>query len=245
MGMLIRSLLVGFCLGLSGLASAQTELSSTPVSTDPTAKWACRKYRSYIVIGGSAQSYRGNLSNSYRTWQPGLHVGIQLNRKRIWNGQFTAAIGTVSGSDPFYLANLDRSKVPTANPNNFFNTSFFTAQYQLQLNLFNRPSFRAYVYQGVGFMSYTVRDAEGNDLANIRSTRASGENLSTNGFLLPMGIGANYFLDNGWGLGLNLGWVNPMTEYIDNINQASNSTQRDNLLQYRFHLLVPFTLKRK
>jgi hypothetical protein len=57
--------------------------------------------------------------------------------------------------------------------------------------------------------------------------------------MLPTQVGAIYLLPNQWGIGIQAGLLNPLTDYLDNIKELGNRSGNDNVMQTRLLLYVP------
>jgi hypothetical protein len=187
-------------------------------------------------LGISASAYKGELSPAYRSFVPVYHAGFMRYRQRRLNGSFLASAGAVTGSN---LTPSLRNDLEGVSPNRFVRTSFFSLQYGLQFNLIRKERFRLYLSQGVGVIRFSPRNEDGQLLADIPSTRMAGESYGRAAIMLPTQAGMQYFFGNQFGLGFSAGWLNTFTPYLDNIYEASTTDRNDNILSYRFSLLVP------
>ncbi len=205
-------------------------------STAPEAGPEVKKAYLWGELGISASAYKGELSPSYRSFLPVYHAGFMRYRQRRLNGAFLASVGAVTGSSlnpPF------RDDLESVTPNRYVRTSFFSLQYGLQFNIIRKERFRLYISQGAGLIRFTPRNEDGQPLADISSTRMAGESYGRMAIMLPTQAGIQYFFGNQFGLGFSAGWLNTFTPYLDNIFEASTSERNDNILSYRFSLLVP------
>jgi len=196
----------------------------------------------YISIGASANSYKGSLSNRYSIFTPGVHLGLQFNNRKRINGSFELFYGHVAGDQ---LPTLNKTRTDGRTPATNFSTTLFIASYNLKLNLINARHVRWYVGTGFGITRFTVKDSEGNDLLPQNITRASGETYSNVTVSFPLYTGVNYHLDNGIALGLQAGWWNTATPYLDNMDKLGSTTGNDNVAFYRLNLLIPFSKVKK
>jgi hypothetical protein len=191
----------------------------------------------YFMIGLSANAYKGSLNASYQAFKPALHIGLQLNRKKRLNGSFNLAIGS-------YVADNGIQEPTTVNgrtPNNFASSTFIALHYGLNFYVIKNRYFNWYLGTGFGLMRFNPQDAEGSDLLDQRITRQSNENYSTVTSIIPLNTGVNFFHKSGYGLGFQLGWWNTNTQYLDNVGKLATEQSNDNIISYRFSLLVPFS----
>ncbi|MTI21636.1 hypothetical protein E1176_11450 [Fulvivirga sp. RKSG066] len=187
----------------------------------------------WLHTGVSLVSYKGDLS-TYDGYSAAFHAGIQFNNKKRLNGGFVLGLGSVTGENRDFFANNQSPQTP----NRFFKTNFFHINYDLHINLVKKENFIAYLSQGVGFIRFTPTDQFGEDLQDQSNTREEDESYRNSSFMLPTKAGAMYFLPNGYGLGLEAGFFNTMTDYLDNIS-ALGEDGNDNLLAFRFSFYVP------
>lgn len=211
--------------------AAQSEMPA-PAATD-----AAKRPPRYLEIGVSANAYRGDLTKSYEKWSSAVQVGLLFNRRERLNGHLNLAIGTLTGQNPDYVFDGQPGTVPT--PNRFFSTSFFTLNYDLHFNIIKTDRWIAYVSQGVGIVRFRPKDDLGGALQENLATRPPDETYNNVSIVLPSQAGVTYFFGNGYGVGMRSGWLNPQTDYLDNISRWGNRTRKDNALWVKFQFLVP------
>jgi hypothetical protein len=199
---------------------------------------ACAQQKSptlYATVGFGGTSYRGDLVNKFESWGGTFHAGLTFNKKKRVNGYIHLMVGGVRGNNDSYVFN----STETATPNTYFKTSLISIGYELRINILKRESFRLYVSPGFALLRYDPKDEYKQSYANQFSTRAKGETYSNVSLMLPIKIGGSYYLTNGYGIGLDAGFLNPLTDYIDNISQWGNKSKKDNLLQLNLLLYIP------
>lgn len=190
---------------------------------------------SFVHAGFSMNQYRGDLQADYPGFTGSLQLGIQLNRSKRFNGSLTIGYGTISGQNSQYRFYGDE----TATPNRFFSSSFFSVQYDLHLNLLKKRQYLLYLSQGLGLFRYQPEDDRGRSLQDRFETRPSNETYGNSAVMLPTKIGALYLLPNQWGVGLEAGYLNPLSDYLDNISLWGNDSGNDNVLQLQLRVYVP------
>ncbi|MES2388604.1 MAG: hypothetical protein V4543_11440 [Bacteroidota bacterium] len=193
--------------------------------------------RKWIYGGVSATAYKGSLSSAYAQFSPSLHVGLRLSRSKRLNGTFQLSLGSVTGSSSRYDFKIPANS--NATPANSFHTNFFMLNYELSLSLVKRRRFCWYISQGIGFMHFEVYDSENKSLFDNSLSRATGESYLKNTVILPSSTGIYGLLPGGYGLGFQAGWWNTGTDYIDNLSKLSDGRSGDNLLFYKFTVMVP------
>jgi hypothetical protein len=192
----------------------------------------------FLNIGLGGTSYKGDLVNQYESWGTTFNAGLLLNNKKRINGYFHLMVGSVSGDNPNYVYQQNLS----ATPNTYFKTSLFSLGYEIRINIMKKDFFNIYISPGIGFLRYNPKDANNVSYAQQFSTRAPNETYGNGCVMLPVKIGANYFIKSGYGIGIDMGFLNPMTDYIDNISQWGNKSGKDNLLQINLMLYVPVNI---
>ncbi|MFY0625253.1 MAG: hypothetical protein JXR07_03080 [Reichenbachiella sp.] len=188
-----------------------------------------------VFVGVGMASYNGDLGDGYQSGSLLGVVGIKLNNKKKLNSNFNITFGQISGQELDYAFEPN----PSATPNTYFSSSFISFNYDLQFNFIDLPKLKVYLSQGVGLMRYEAKDQFSNSLLDQTNTRAVGEEYRNLTVVLPTQLGFKYKLPNDFGLGLQAGFYNTMTDYIDNISQWGNKEGNDNIFSIRFQLSVP------
>ncbi len=248
---LANLLLLLLCLiGGQTMVFAQTDSTAKPQPNAPQADSVhdlllkqfdiIRLPNRYFTIGLSANAYKGSLSANYQSFKPAFHIGLQLNRKKRLNGSFNLAIGSYV-ADQGTNAPIFNPDGNTRVPNSFASSTFIALHYGLNLYVIKNRYFNWYLGTGFGLMRFNPQDAEGADLVDQRLTRQSNENYSTVTSVIPLNTGVNFFHKSGYGLGFQVGWWNTNTQYLDNVGKLATEQKNDNLLSYKFSLLVPFS----
>ncbi len=187
-----------------------------------------------LVLGFGGTSYRGDLSQSFQSWGGTFHAGILFNKKKRTNGYIHFMLGGVRGNNPSYTYN----DTATTTPNNYFKTSLFSVGYELRIHILKRASYSLYLSPGVALLRYNPKDEYNNPYSDQFATRARGEEYNNIALMFPIKIGGAYYLQNGCGIGVDAGFLNPMTDYIDNISDWGNRKKKDNLMQINLLLYI-------
>lgn len=195
----------------------------------------------FLEIGVSANAYRGDLGIGNPKWGSAFQAGLKLNFKKRFNSHFNVAIGSVTGQNLDYR--FEGADTIPATPNLFFKTNFVAANYDLQIHLLKYKGIMVYISQGIGLIRYKPKDASNQSLGDNFDSRVANETYGNVSLLLPTQAGVNYIFNNGYGVGLQAGWLNPQTDYLDNISQWGNRKKKDNVLLFRFSFMVPLTFE--
>ena len=193
--------------------------------------------KAFFQIGISGNTYKGDLQESYDKLASGVHFGIRVHGEKRVNAELLFHAGSITGQNVSF--NQDN---PSITPNTFFKTRLLSGQFNININLIRKENFRLYLSQGIGLLSFDPENDLGEKLIDLSDTRQAGETYTTNTLMLPTGLGALYTLKNGFGFALRLSYLNPQTDYLDNISAYGTSDKNDRVFQTNFTFLIPFTL---
>jgi len=209
---------------------AQTEADTVVVEKDTFDNYRLHKL---WEIGVSANSYKGDLADSYGLWSSSMHLGLKFARKKRWNGHFNISIGNVRGENYAYEFSN------TTTPNRFFRTNLVAFQFDLQYNFIKKKYWIAHISQGIGFMRFLPKNETGTRLQEELQTRAISETYGNVSAMFPTSLGITYLLKNGYGLGINAALLRPSSDYLDNISLWGNQENKDQVLMVKFYVSVP------
>ncbi|MGM0580461.1 MAG: hypothetical protein ACQETL_07265 [Bacteroidota bacterium] len=180
-----------------------------------------------------------DLEPSYK--KPGVQLSafMQFTPNRWLNVGIWLSTGEVQ-SENREVRFFDQSEFQI---NDFARTSYQSLHVEPSLHLIKKLNYSVYLSQGFGFMRFAVFDRDNNNLANQLDSRSQGEDYSNFTVLLPTTLNAYYFLPNDFGLHLKTGWLNPQTDYLDNISTFGNPDNNDNLFIIQLSIIKQFTLK--
>jgi hypothetical protein len=173
--------------------------------------------------------------------KPGTQVSasVQFTPNRWLNVGFWVNVGEVQ-SENRDVRFFDQSEFQI---NDFAKTSYQSLHVEPSFHLIKKNNYSVYLSQGFGFLRFNVFDRNNSDLANNLSSRDQGEDYSNFTVLLPTTLNAYYFLPNDFGFQFRTGWLNPQTDYLDNISNFGNSENNDNLFILQFSIIKRFTFK--
>ncbi|HET8860384.1 hypothetical protein [Marivirga sp.] len=127
--------------------------------------------------------------------------------------------------------------------NDFARANYQSLHVEPSFHLLKKSNYSIYMAQGFGFMRYAVYDRDNSNLASQLDSRSQGEEYSNFAVLLPTTLNAYYFLPNDFGLHLRTGFLNPQTDYLDNISNFGNPENNDNLFILQLSILKRFSIK--
>ncbi|GAL84976.1 hypothetical protein CHU_1620 [Sporocytophaga myxococcoides] len=191
----------------------------------------------FIEAGISPSSYRGDLNNSFQQWTALYNAGIKFYKKKRINGGINIFVGNIMGQNGKYEFNPDLNPSPT--PNTYFKTNVIGVNYDLQLNLIKRKWGCIFISQGIGLMRFTPKDQNNDKLQTKLSTRAKGEDYNNVTFVFPTKAGVMFFLPSWYAIGLQAGYLNPTSDYLDNISNWGIKKKKDNILTVKFSVFIP------
>jgi hypothetical protein len=192
----------------------------------------------FIKVGIAPALYSGDLVSRNAKLTSLATVGIRFNQKKKLNGTFQVSFGTLTGQNPGYQFKDDISTTP----NTFFRTSLVTIHYDIAYNFVITESLKIYVGAGIGLFRYQPKDDLGQNLLDQIETRADTETYANTSAVIPIKVGAAYFLPNDFGIEFQAMMMNPQTDYIDNIGQWGNRSGNDQYYSFQLNLLIPLRL---
>ena len=194
-----------------------------------------KKKEIFFGIGPSA--YKGDLSDGFDKWSMIFHVGIKFNRFKKVNGNFALTIGSITGQNINY--SYEDGSLPAPSPNRFFTTKLVGLNYELHYNFINSEKVKVYASQGIGVLRFNPQDEYNDSLVDQLFSRAANETYGTITLLLPTQVGVLYILPNDYSVGVQAGYVNTLTDYLDNISAWGNKKGNDNIFSVKFEIHIP------
>jgi hypothetical protein len=128
------------------------------------------------------------------------------------------------------------------NVNRFFDTRYLNVHFEFHYTVFKFGNSELFVSQGLGLFRFNPLDSDKSPLLSQSFTRAEDEGYGLISFMFPSQMGFHMRLVNGFGIGVQAGFYNPLTNYIDNIGELGQGRNFDNLLFFRMMFFVPIKL---
>ena len=191
-----------------------------------------------LKLSGAAVGYQGDLNDSPEKWSSGINVGIHFNAEKRYNGNLLIGFGEFVGQN---LSYEPEKTDQNSQPNRFFQSNFFSLNYEGHFSIIKAPKWRIFLGAGFGIFRFSPQTEEGTDLINITSTRAENETYGSVAFMLPLKVGFKYYFNNHFGFELQLSRLNPATDYLDNISMLGDQEGNDNIQMILFGLLIPLS----
>jgi hypothetical protein len=179
-----------------------------------------------------------DLEPSYKKAGTQVSAFLQFTPNRWLNVGFWLNVGEVQ-SENREVRFFDQSDFQI---NDFAKTNYQSLHVEPSIHLIKKTNYSVYLSQGFGFLRFTVFDRDNNNLANNLNSRDQAEDYSNFTVLLPTTLNAFYFLPNDFGFHLRTGWLNPQTDYLDNISNFGNPENNDNLFILQFSIIKRFSL---
>jgi hypothetical protein len=232
---MVKTILFSLAFLYPFLTTAQQTITPTP--TTPSDK--------YLEIGISAVAYKGDLNHSYENFSSCFHLNLHFkkNDRRV-NPYVGFMIGSVTGQNPNYSFTLSDTAAATPTPNKFFRTSLFSLNFGFLINIIKKENFNFYIGQGLGVMRFNPKDENNKTLADQFNTRDDNETFNNFTFMLPTFAGITYRFKNDYSIGFQAGWLNTISDYIDNISTWGDRQKKDNILSYKFSFYIPLKKSR-
>ncbi len=99
----------------------------------------------------------------------------------------------------------------------FFSTLIFPIDVRAHLQLIQKGQFRPYLFGGLGLLVFDPENSKGNPLPR----NANGEYGHVTSFV-PLGAGAEYYLNEQYGFGLTAGYNFTMSDNLDDVELEGN-----------------------
>lgn len=232
--LLLFLLLIGFSLVGQNPKKTNPKAFLKPIHTIAVENKSHPKSSLFWEIGISANAYNGDLGNPYSKWSASFQTAIRFNRKKRLNGKLAFSFGNFTGEN----LQIGIQAASERMPNTFFKAQTLSLHYELHYNIIKNSRWIVFVSQGFGLVNFQVKNETGENLQDLRITRAEGEEYGNNSLFLPTGLGAIYVLKNGYGIGTEIQLLNLQTDYLDNISQLGQAGN-DNGLWLKLWLAIP------
>ncbi|WMN06173.1 hypothetical protein QYS48_31835 [Marivirga arenosa] len=173
--------------------------------------------------------------------QPGFQISafMHFNKNRWLNVGFWISGGEIQAENR-QVRFFDQSEFKI---NDFARTTYQSIHIEPSIHFIKKSNYSIYLSQGFGFSRFTVFDENNFDLANQLDSRSQGEEYANFSLILPTTLNAYYFLENGFGFQLRTGFINPQTDYLDNISAFGNPDNNDNIFILQLSILKQLNFK--
>jgi hypothetical protein len=199
-----------------------------------------RQVSKYLELGVGPCAYKGDLSGSYSKFSSSFHLGVLFKNDKRLNSHFGLMIGNITGQNPKLSFPID-TNTATPTPNKYFKTTLFSVNYDVMIKLIKKEHFTLYLSQGIGILRFNPKDEDNKDLSGQFNKRAEDETFNNFTLMLPTSLGAIYTFKNNFGAGLQMGWLNSQSDYLDNISVWGSRKRKDNVFTCKFSFYAPLT----
>lgn len=188
------------------------------------------------IYGGlSTTSYKGDFS-SYLTWNNAVDIGLVLNQNKKVRGEFQLRTGSITAQSLSFSSPIK----------SYVKTSFFVLNYGLNIKFIDiKDKFSCSFVPGFGVFRFNPKDIDNNNLNDQGNTRSKNESYNSMTIATPLKLNIGYKTDYKVRYNLSLGYINPMTDYLDNISMLADSKNKDNIFFLGFEIGFDFTQKEK
>lgn len=184
-------------------------------------------------------SYKGDLVDHYKDWGIGTGIHLQFHNKTRLSTAFQIVAGSVSAENPYFTSENNN----TVEVEKYFKTNFTSFYFNLSYYFIKRTKLRCYISPGIGLIRFSPKNENNQTLSENNLSRLPNETFGNTALALPIKIGIQYYLPNGWMIHYEANWLMPRTDYIDNIGQLGNS-KKDQIFGHGMRLSIPFQLKK-
>ncbi|MEL7194366.1 MAG: outer membrane beta-barrel protein [Bacteroidota bacterium] len=193
-----------------------------------------------VGVGLTGYAYRGDLTQddpSFWRVYPGGNISLQFSPRRKFQPQLNAGFGRVIEQWDSSLP-IDPTQ---AGANSFFSTNFFYFDFRVAYLPFRQWRLQPYLVAGGGLLFFNPLDQNGNFLIDNIFTREAGEIFNTTAFVLPVGTGLRFHINQLAYVGLEYIYRSSVTDYIDNIGARGLRSGPDRL--HNLMVSLNFTLQ--
>jgi len=185
-----------------------------------------------LEIGFAANALKGDLNPDYQSFQPSFLISYRFYSEKRVNGRFQFTYGNLviqNLNPPFKEISQDELLFPVS----YVKTRFFGLHYEAIVRIVEYEGLRVGIAQGIGTMRFDPQDINGNSLIDRNATRAKGEEYNNISLFFPSSLMISYLMKDKLLISGQLGWMNPVTDYLDNLGELAEESTRDNALSIR------------
>ena len=206
------------------------------------AKAQILKQKVKIGLGFMGATYLGDLNpapEQLHRFYPAGTLSLQFDSKRRLNPQLNLGFGSFAAQDREGRINQ------FSNQNYFVKTSYVFANAMLKFHFLKTKRTRPHLGAGVGFITFSPKDADNRSLTNDASSRAKGETYGTTAGIFPLNAGVSFQLTPMTALGLDYYYFLTTTDYLDNIGKLGQKSGNDALTGLQFSLCFLITTRER
>lgn len=181
-----------------------------------------KRGRDFIVSAGTGSStYFGELKDGgdYFDPRPNLNIGLQYFVSPRISVRLETAWFQLEGNDEGQTESGKFKRNLSFLSNNFEISTVATLQlFENGSRYYQRPSFNAYVFAGVGYLYFNpVGQIDGENIA-LQPIKTEGVDYNRSTFVLPYGLGLRYKINPFFNLVLEGGFRQTFTDYLDDVS---------------------------
>lgn len=205
-------ILLLFLLCLAGAHAQEPALRSQPMVQ--------------LGVGFMAIGYQGDMTyqnEPYNRIGSGFNITAQFDNYKRISPQLNLGVGQFRGQ------NRELPAIEGIQPNTFFHTSYLSLDLRLRYRINKLGKFRPHFAPGIGIISFTPKDMEGNSLANNLDSREEGETYGSTTVLLPLNVGFTCKINELASIGLDFTHLVVGSDYLDNVGNLGPKSGNDRL----------------
>jgi hypothetical protein len=190
-----------------------------------------------LGVGLLASTYIGDLNargGSMERFTSGASLSLQFASEKLLSPQLNAGFGRIMAQD------RELQAVDGVYPNTFVQTPFFQVDLRLKARFLRASPVHPHMSAGVGFLGYTPKDMDGNNLTDNYSTRRSDETYGPMTASFPLSAGVEVPLNGTLMVGLDYTYRMTASDYLDNVGRLGQRKGNDKLQSILLTLYITF-----
>ncbi len=194
----------------------------------------------FIGLGFGTNLTKTDLSETFSKPSLAFNAFLQFDRPKRLSSAVHLTVGQLI-SESRNVKFVDQSEFKI---NDFAQTNYQSVHFEAVFSIIKKSNWSISLAQGFGFMRFNVYDKNNNPLIDQLNSRAFTEDYTGFAVMLPTSAKAHYVFKNNFGLSANLGLLNVLTDYLDNISTFGNAENNDNVLVMQLSLFKRFNTLR-
>ncbi|NMM50735.1 hypothetical protein [Marinigracilibium pacificum] len=188
------------------------------------------KERLFVITAGPI-AYRGDLSNSYKNFRFNFNASYHIISEKALHLSFNMVAASISGGKTTISSN-------TEDTNTYFKSSIIGIYPEINWWFINNQKWKGGISGGIGVLRFNPIDQDGNNLQDQPLTRNQDESYGNITAIFPLNFTLQYFPFETIGISASTGFLNPATDYIDNIKDRGTQKISDNILYIRAGIVI-------
>ncbi|MCX2743680.1 hypothetical protein OO013_07380 [Mangrovivirga sp. M17] len=203
---------------------------STSAQDTTNTKSVEKKEKLFMITGGPI-AYRGDLGNGYDQFRFNFSAAYHSLNNKTLHFAFNIMAGSISGGSYSTSAAIDDT-------NTYFKSSIISIYPEINWWFIDRDQWKGGLGAGIGIIRFDPEDADGNRLLDIPQTRNQNETYGNISAVIPLTFTIQYYPYDYLGITAAAGFLNPTTDYLDNISERGTENLTDNILFFRAGIVI-------